>query len=508
MPGMLASFMASGDVSAQYDMLVVGGGINGAAIARDAAGRGARVLLAEQHDLAAHTSSASTKLIHGGLRYLESYEFRLVRESLVERERLMAAAGHLIRPLQFVVPHDRAMRPAWMMRAGLWLYDLLGAGSSLPRSRGVRLAGAGFAAPLQARVVRGFTYWDCWGDDARLTVACAQDAAARGARVLNYTRVERAWRVEGGWRAELTGRNGSETVDARVLVNATGAWAEGFLEGASGRASSDRLRLVKGSHIVVPRLYEGEHAYLLQNPDGRIVFAIPYEGRFTLIGTTDVAWAGAPDRVAIDAAEVAYLCEAAGRWFVRPPTPGDVVWAYAGVRALHDDAQANVSKVSRDYVLAVDGAPGEAPVLSVFGGKITTHRALAEHALDKLSAALPGLGAPWTGRAPLPGGDVGAAGMKGLIARLSERAPFLDGATVQRLARAYGSRVFEMLGEARSPGDLGEAFGAGLSEREVRYLIAREWARTAEDILWRRSKLGLHLSPGEAARLAAWLDAI
>lgn len=500
--------MAVRAVSADYDLLVVGGGINGAAIARDAAGRGARVLLAEQHDLAAHTSSASTKLIHGGLRYLESYDFRLVRESLVERERLMGIAPHLIRPLQFAVPHDGAMRPAWLMRAGLWLYDLLGTGSSLPRSRGVRIGGTALGAPLRWDGL-GFAYWDCRGDDSRLTVACAQDSAARGARVMTYTRVERVWRADGLWRAVLAGRDGqSEAVSAAVLVNATGAWAEGFLAGAIGHAPRDRLRLVKGSHIVVPRLYEGEHAYLLQNPDGRIVFAIPYEGRFTLIGTTDVPWTGAPDQVEIDASETEYLCATMGRWFERPIAAEDVVWAYSGVRALHDDDAANPSQVSRDYVLALDGAAGEAPILSVFGGKITTHRALAEHALEKLRALMPHLGRAWTGAAQLPGGDLGPEGLAGLIARLTERAPFLDAASVERIAHAYGTRAFEMVGDARSAANLGEAFGAGLSEREVRYLIAQEWARTADDVLWRRSKLGLHLSPDQAARLAAWFEAL
>lgn len=501
--------MADGAGSAEYDVLVVGGGINGAAIARDAAGRGARVLLAEQDDLAAHTSSASTKLIHGGLRYLESYEFRLVRESLVERERLMAVAPHLIRPLQFVVPHDRAPRPAWMMRGGLWLYDLLGVGSSLPRSRAVRLGGSAYGTPLRDGADRGFRYWDCWGDDSRLTVALAMDAAERGARVLNYTRVERAWRDGGLWRAELARSDGRrEAVTARALVNATGAWADGFLAAAIGHRASDRLRLVKGSHIVLPRLFDGEHAYLLQNPDGRIVFAIPYERRFTLIGTTDVPWTGPKDRVEIDADEVDYLCGTVNRRFARQVAAVDVVWAYSGVRALHDDAQSNPSKVSRDYVLALDGGDGAAPVLSVFGGKITTHRALAEHALDKLRRVMPGLGAAWTNEAALPGGDLGASGLTGSIERLAERAPFLDAATVERWAGAYGSRAFEVLGDARSSADLGEAFGAGLSEREVRYLVTHEWARTADDVLWRRSKLGLHLSPDEAARLAAWLDAL
>jgi glycerol-3-phosphate dehydrogenase len=494
--------------SADYDILIAGGGINGAAIARDAAGRGARVLLVEQDDLAAHTSSASTKLIHGGLRYLEQYAFRLVRESLAERERLLAAAAHLIRPLQFAVPHDRAMRPAWMMRAGLWLYDMLGLGSSLPRSRALKLPGSIYGAPLRTDAEKGFLYWDCRGDDSRLVVACAQDAAARGARIAGYTRLVQARREGGLWRAELLGRDGTaETVTARALVNATGAWADRLLGAATAKATGNRLRLVKGSHIAVPRLFEGEHAYLLQQPDGRIVFAIPFERRFTLVGTTDVPWDGAPDRVEIDAAEAAYLCGAVNRWFARAIAPEDVVWRYAGVRALYDDAQANPSKISRDYVLAVDEADGAAPVLSVFGGKITTHRALAEHALDKLRAFLPELGPAWTGQAVLPGGDLGEAGLAGLIAALAKRAPFLDTATVDRLAHSYGSRSFDVVGDARTSGDLGEQFGAGLSEREVRYLIAHEWARSADDILWRRSKLGLHVSPDEARKLAIWLDA-
>lgn len=495
-------------MKAQYDLIVAGGGINGAAIARDAAGRGLRVLLVEQHDLASHTSSASTKLIHGGLRYLEQYEFRLVAEALAERERLMAAAPHLIRPLRFALPHAPGMRPGWMMRIGLFLYDRLGGRSRLPRSLAARFAGTPYGAPLRDGVTRGYLYSDCWGDDSRLVVACTQDAAARGADIATRTRIDHAERVPGGWDVRVTLADGeTRAVRARALVNATGGWAQRFLAERTSITAHDRVRLVKGSHIVTRRLFDGDHAYLLQNPDKRVIFAIPYEDRFTLIGTTDVPWDGPLDEVAIDAAETDYLCAAVNRWFATPITPDDVVWSYAGLRPLHDDAEANPSEVSRDYVLALDTADGGAPLLSVFGGKITTHRALAEHAMDRLRAHIDGTGPAWTGAAVLPGGDVGADGLDGLIARIGRAAPFLEAATVRRLAQSYGSRALAILGDARCAADLGIAFGAGLYEAELRHLVAHEWAATAQDVLWRRSKLGLQLDADASAAVARWIDA-
>ncbi|WP_044330033.1 glycerol-3-phosphate dehydrogenase [Sphingomonas hengshuiensis] len=489
-----------------HDILVVGGGINGAAVARDAAGRGARVLLVEQNDLAAHTSSASTKLIHGGLRYLEQFEFRLVGEALAERERLLHAAPHLIRPLEFVLPHERSMRPGWMMRLGLFLYDRLGGASSLARSHAVRLDRGTRGAPLQPQHRRGYVYWDCWGDDSRLVVANAADAAQRGAAIRTRTRLLSAERKEGRWQAEIEGPEGIQHVSARALVNATGAWAADFLPQRAKVATRSALRLIKGSHIVTRRLFDGDHAYLLQNPDKRVVFAIPYEGAFTLIGTTDVAWDGALDRVEIDAAETDYLCESVNRWLRTPISAADVVWSYAGLRPLYDDAEANPSAISRDYVLSLDAENGQAPVLSIFGGKITTHRALANRAVDQLAPFLPLLGAAWTDDAVLPGGDLGAGGLSALVESIAARAPFLDGRTARRLAESYGTSAYRVLGGATSASDLGEAFGAGLTEAEVEYLLTEEWAQTAEDILWRRSKLGLHMTPEAIARLTAYVE--
>ncbi|MCR5871109.1 MULTISPECIES: glycerol-3-phosphate dehydrogenase [unclassified Sphingomonas] len=490
-----------------YDLVVAGGGINGVAIARDAAGRGARVLLVEQDDLAAHTSSASTKLIHGGLRYLEHYQFRLVAEALAERERLMGAAPHLIRPLRFALPHDRAMRPGWMMRIGLFLYDRLGGRSSLPRSRAIPFRDTPYGTPLKADAARGYLYSDCWGDDSRLTLSCALDAAAHGARIRARTRLRQARRIDGYWQVALERKDGdTETVTARSLVNATGAWAQRFLTEQAGLAPSGRLRLVKGSHIVTPRLFDGDHAYMLQNTDRRIVFVIPYESRFTLVGTTDIPVDGPIGKVAIDAGEIDYLCSSVNRWFNAQIGPTDVVSAYSGVRPLYDNNAASPSEVSRDYVLALDTEAG-APILSVFGGKITTHRALAEHAMDKLSTALPDLGPAWTGTAILPGGDLGSEGLDGLMRALGETAPFLDPFTVRRLAESYGTIAFDIVGNARTLTDLGAAFGAGLTEAELNHLVANEWALTAEDILWRRSKLGLHLTGSEVEAVSEWVAA-
>ncbi len=480
----------------ETDILVIGGGINGAAIARDASGRGLKVMLVEQADLAHATSSASTKLIHGGLRYLEQRDFRLVRESLQERATMLRSAPHIIRPLRFVLPHSDAVRPYWLVRAGLLLYDLFGIGGGLPRSRPIKIDDP----DLLGEAERGFAYYDAWADDARLVVLNALDAAERGATVRTRTRLMAARREGGGWVAELLDTAGNTgSVTARAIVNAAGPWVEEVLRGRIGQDGGARVRLVKGSHIVVPQLFAGEDAWLLQQPDKRVAFAIPYEGKFTLIGTTDVAWDAPPGPARIDPEEIDYLCAASNARFRRQISSTDVQWAYAGVRALKDDGAASASEVTRDYVLELDTAG--APLLSVIGGKLTTARALAEEAVDKLS--LPGGGKAWTKPAKLPGGDIGR--FDRALRAAAERWPFLTGARLERMLRAYGSRLERILGDARGTAALGEDFGGGLYRAEVDYLIDREWARSAEDILWRRTKLGLHIDARQAARLAEYL---
>jgi glycerol-3-phosphate dehydrogenase len=471
------------------DVLVVGGGINGCGIARDLAGRGWKVLLVEQDDLASHTSSASTKLIHGGLRYLEYYEFGLVRKALQEREVLLRSAPHIMWPLRFVMPHDPAMRPAWMIRLGLFFY-----------------------VPLQARFTHGFVYSDGWVDDARLVVLNAIDAREHGAEIATRTRCTAALRGADGWRASLRANDGTERhVCARALVNAAGPWAEAFLRGvakpAHGEALATKsLRLVKGSHIVVPKLFAHDHAYILQNPDKRIIFAIPYEGDFTLIGTTDVEQQGDPGGARIAADEVSYLCEQASRYFKQAVTARDVRWSYSGVRPLLDDG-ADASAVTRDYLLESQEAP--APLLSVWGGKITTFRKLAEEAADEVSRLLGERRPAWTEGQPLPGGDlsgwIGAPGrpdhdFERFVQALQSRHAALAPRHARRLARAYGSRVERVL--ARAPG---AEIAPGLFENELRYLCDEEWAVSAQDVLWRRSKLGLHLKADECRRVAEYL---
>ncbi len=489
-----------------YDLLVIGGGINGAGIARDAAGRGLKVLLVEQGDLAGATSSASSKLIHGGLRYLEHYEFRLVREGLAEREVLLRLAPHIIRPLRFVLPHDASLRPVWMIRAGLFLYDHLARRSRLPGSRLLDLRRDAAGAPLKPGYARGFAYSDCRVEDSRLVVLNALDAAERGAEIRTRCRFLRARRENGFWRAEIeavgrSGANPSVAVEARILVNAAGPWVDRVLRDGLGLDGARHLRLVKGSHIVVPRLYDGDQAYILQNTDARVVFVIPYEGDFTLIGTTDVPFRGDPAEAAISPDEIAYLCAAVDRYFVRAVRPEDVVWSFAGVRPLHDDAESDPSAVTRDYMLEVEGM--NAPVLSVFGGKITTYRRLAEEAVGRIGTALGRPGTPWTAAAALPGGEFGGRDLPAFEAEMARRHSWLPPATLRRMVRAYGTRAQRLLGAAASLDDLGADLGAGLTERELAYLVEAEWARTAEDILWRRSKLGLHRAP--AARLDAAL---
>ena len=489
------------------DLLIVGGGINGTGIARDAAGRGLKVILCEQDDFARHTSSASSKLIHGGLRYLEHYEFRLVREALVEREVLLRAAPHIIWPLRFILPYDHEQRPAWLIRLGLFLYDHLGGRQLLPGSQAVDLRTDPVGRPLKPELRKGFAYADCFVDDARLVVLNAIDASERGAEILPRTRCTAARRANGLWYAALDAGAGGppRQVRARALVNATGPWVSRFLAQELHMAAPSDLRLVKGGHIIVPRLYDHPCPYILQNDDRRVVFVIPYEQKFSLIGTTDVDYADEPSLVDIGDDEIDYLCRAVSRYFQRPLTPDQVAWTYAGVRPLYDDANRDVSAITRDYVLDLDEPEDEAPLLSVFGGKITTYRKLAEHALAQLQPALRFEKGAWTASAPLPGGDLPKADFDGFLAALQLERRWLPPALVRRYARAYGTRVATLLDGARALDDLGEPLGDGLYEAEADYLVRAEWARTAEDILFRRSKLGLHVSDATAAHLRAWL---
>ena len=488
------------------DILIVGGGINGTGIARDAGGRGLSVLLVEQDDLASHTSSASTKLIHGGLRYLESGEFRLVREALIERERLWGMAPHIIWPLRFVLPQNQSPRPAWMVRLGLFLYDHLGGRKRLPGTDSVALDRSPLGAGLSPRTGKAFVYSDCWVEDSRLVVLNAMDAAERGATIATRTRLVSATRDAAGWTADLQRADGTGyRVTARALVNAAGPWVADVLGKTAGARNDRSVRLVKGSHIVVPRLYEGDHAFMLQNADRRIVFAIPYEGDFTLVGTTDEAWRDPPGRATIDAEETRYLLDTIARYFERRIAAEDIAWSYSGIRPLYDDHAANASAVTRDYVLDLDAGEDRAPMLSVYGGKITTYRKLAEHALRDLAPLLPAAGPAWTAGAPLPGGDMPDADFGRFLAGLTARYPQLPAPLLRRLARAYGTRVAAILGTATTTADLGADLGGGLHVAEVDYLVAHEWARDAQDVLWRRSKLGLHVPAGTAERLAAYL---
>ena len=490
------------------DLLVVGGGVNGAGIARDAVGRGMSVVLCEQGDLAGATSSASTKLIHGGLRYLEYYEFRLVREALQEREVLLRAAPHIIWPMRFVLPHDSSMRPAWMVRIGLFLYDHLGKRKLLPGSHGVDLTSSPSGRPLSGGFTKAFEYSDCWVEDSRLVVLNAMDARERGAEILTRTRCETAVRRNGLWEATLVDceSGARRTVLARALVNAAGPWVREMIAKRTGVTVDKSVRLVKGSHIVVPRMFDGDHAYIFQNDDRRIVFAIPYERDFTLIGTTDLDYAGDPGAVAISGEEIAYLCRAVSRYFAKPVRESDVVWTYSGVRPLFDDASGNASAVTRDYVLEMDEPAGEAPMLSIFGGKITTFRRLAEEATEKLGRALGKGGATWTADSPLPGGDIADADFAAFLARLKRGRPWLPDALALRLARAYGTRVERLLGDARGLDGLGTDFGGGVYEAELDYAAREEFAMTGDDFLWRRSKLGLHLDATVRDAIADWFD--
>jgi glycerol-3-phosphate dehydrogenase len=489
------------------DLLIVGGGINGAGIARDAAGRGLKVLLCERGDLASATSSASSKLIHGGLRYLEHYEFRLVREALAEREVLLGIMPHISWPMRFVLPHDASQRPPWLIRLGLFLYDHLAPRSHLAPSRQIDMRAGPEGAPLRRDYTKGFVYSDCWVDDARLVVLNVMDAASRGAMVFTRTALVSARRDKGHWVATLTSEDrGSRVVRARALVNAAGPWAaeiERQVLGARGHAS---LRLIQGSHIVVPKLYEGSHAYILQNPDKRIVFVIPYEGRFTLIGTTDVPYEGDPRNARISEAEKAYLCGAVNRYFSSEVAPSDVLWSYSGVRPLYDDAADDPASITRDYVLELNGERGEAPMLTIFGGKLTTYRRLAEHALEKLSPFLAIASGGWTATVPLPGGDLPEGGPDSFLSNFRLRHPWLPEAVARRYVRSYGTRADLIVQGARHLADLGDHLGAGLYEREAEYLVVHEWAREADDILLRRTKLLLHGGESLERAVEKWLS--
>jgi len=491
-----------------YDIAIIGGGVNGAGIARDAAGRGLKVLLCEKGDLGGATSSASTKLIHGGLRYLEHYDFKLVRHALGERERLWGIAPHIVWPLRFVLPHRKGLRPAWLLRLGLLLYDYLGGRKLLPPAKTLRLSRHVAGQPLRDNTTLGFEYSDCWVQDNRLVVLNARDAAMRGSDIRVRTTCTAARRSGDHWELTLDEKDGAEpqSVRSKVLVNAAGPWVDDVLNRVAGRKGPNSVRLVQGSHIIVPRLYEHDRCYVFQNPDKRIIFAIPYEDDFTLIGTTDRDYKGRAEDVAATTEEIDYLCAAASSYFKGAIKPAHVVWTYSGVRPLYNDGSTNAQETTRDYVLTLDTVGG-APLLSVFGGKITTYRCLAEDVLDKLAALHPNWAkdAGWTGRTALPGGDFARDGAAALAMELRHRYRFVDDRFARHLVRHYGTETDLILGQARSLSDLGRDFGGGLTEAEVRHLIQREFASTAADVVWRRTKYGLRMSAGEIAELDRWM---
>jgi glycerol-3-phosphate dehydrogenase len=492
-----------------YDIAIIGGGINGCGIARDAAGRGLKVVLCEMDDLASGTSSWSTKLIHGGLRYLEYYEFRLVREALMEREVLWRIAPHIIHPLRLVLPHHAGLRPAWLLRLGLFLYDHLGGRKRLPPTRTIDLAKDPLGKPLAASFKRGFEYSDCTVDDARLVILNARDAADHGAQILTRARAVRINRGNGAWDITVEDHvtPNPRSIRARTVVNAAGPWVNDVLSLSSIGGAKARVRLVQGSHIVVPKLYDHDRAYMFQNADGRIIFVIPYQQDFTLIGTTDRDYDGDPAAVSITQDEISYLCASASDYLAKPITPKQIVWSYAGVRPLYDDGASEAKAATRDYVFELD-VDGGLPMLSIFGGKITTYRRLAEEALERLAPYLPqstGRHPGWTAEQPLPGGDFDTAVLPAVINDLRANWPFLTPSHASRLATAYGTRARALLDQAKTFTDLGQHFGATLTEAEIRFLIATEWAVTPDDILWRRSKLGLRLSALERKSLENWL---
>lgn len=489
----------------EVDLFVIGGGINGAGIARDAAGRGLSVVLCEKDDLAEGTSSRSGKLVHGGLRYLEYYEFRLVREALIEREVLLNAAPHIIWPMRFVLPHSPTDRPAWLVRLGLFLYDNLGGRKRLPGTRMLDLRRDPEGAPIKAQYTKGFEYSDCWVDDARLVVLNAVGAQQDGAQILTRTACTSLRDHDGRWLATVkdTMSGAQREISAKVVVNAAGPWVNDIIGRVAGSNSSRSVKLVKGSHIIVPKFWEGQQAYLIQNTDKRVIFINPYEGDKALIGTTDIAYEGDPNDVRPDEDEVAYLIAAVNRYFKQPLQPQDVIEAFSGVRPLFDDGQGNPSAVTRDYVLDLDRSRG-APLLNIFGGKITTFRKLAEHAVQELKPFFPNMGADWTAQAPLPGGDIPDADFETFLGQIRTDYPWLPGALAKHYARLYGTRLRQIIGDANELTALGRQFGPMLYEAEVTYLVTQEWATCADDILKRRTKHGLTLSAAEAARLQDW----
>lgn len=494
-----------------YDIAIIGGGINGAGIARDAAGRGLRVILIEQDDLAAHTSSASTKLIHGGLRYLEQFEFMLVRKALLEREIILRNAPHITWPLRFVMPHHTSMRPEWMIRAGIFLYDHLAKREQLPDSETIQLHQHVAGSPLKSTYTTGFVYSDGWVDDARLVLLNALDAQERGATICTRTQCTGGRRLDGLWQLDLRNQKNqtTDTIRARTLVNAAGPWVSHLLTDLLHVQSPHHLRMVKGSHIIVPKLFEHPFAYIFQNPDQRIIFAIPYQQHFTLIGTTDVEYQEDPAQVHISPEEIAYLCEMTNRYFTTQITPQNVLHTYAGVRPLLEDAAGSAAYVTRDYLLEMDTtARGEAPLLSVFGGKITTFRKLAEQALELLAPHFDAREDPWTRHTPLPGGDMMHGDFDIFMIHLSHRTPWLPDSLRTRWARAYGTRVYKLLDNATNLADLGKEIAPQVFERELRYSRDVEMAQCGDDFLWRRSKLGLHLQPDECAAIQHWFSSV
>jgi len=487
-----------------FDLIVVGGGVNGAGIARDAVGRGLKVLIVEKDDFAEGTSSRSSKLVHGGLRYLEYYEFRLVHEALTERETLLAAAPHIIRPMRFVLPHSPEQRPAWLIRLGLFLYDHIGGRKTLPPTRVLDLRSALEGAPIRRDFRKAFEFSDCWVDDARLVLFNALDTNERGGDVRPGLALTTARRDGALWRATFADAGGATfEASARALVNAAGPWVSEVI-GLAGGEAHNHVRLIKGSHIVVRKFWRGEHAYFLQHADKRLVFVIPYEGDLAVIGTTDIAYDDKPEKVAIAPDEVDYLLAIVNRYFVTVLKRDDILWTYSGVRPLFDDQSADPSAVTRDYFFDLDARDGEAPMLAIFGGKITTYRRLAEHALERLKPFFPAMGKPWTETAPLPGGDIPNGDFAAFLAEVRARRPWLAEPLAYALSRRHGTRIERVLGEARSEADLGRDFGGGLTEREARYLIAEEWARKADDILYRRTKCALHMTERERAAFADW----
>jgi glycerol-3-phosphate dehydrogenase len=497
------------DASAMHDIFIIGGGINGCGIARDAAGRGYSVFLAEMNDLASGTSSGSTKLIHGGLRYLEYYEFRLVREALMEREVLWKMAPHIIWPMRFVLPYAEGLRPAWMLRLGLFLYDHLGGRKLLPPTRTLDMRRDPAGKPLKPLFRKAFEYSDGWVNDARLVALNARDAADRGAIIRTRTRVTEARRSADHWTLTIQDQRtrAVETVRARLLVNAAGPWVDTVLAGVAGENGAHNVRLVGGSHIVVRKKFDDPRAYFFQNKDGRIIFAIPYEGDFTLIGTTDRDFKGDPGEAKITEGEIDYLCAAASEYFLEPVRREDIVWTYSAVRPLYDDGASKAQEATRDYVLRADGGKDVAPVINVFGGKITTYRRLSEHMLEKIEEQIGKRGQPWTAGSTLPGGDFAHDGFEAEVAKLRKMHPYLEAGHARRLVRLYGTRAQALLGLAKSTQDLGRHFGVDLYEIEVRYLMEHEWAMTAEDVLWRRTKRGLRLTEEQAQALDQFMAA-